>query len=152
MANIVELLDFKCEASIPGMFPTVGSVAPNNTIIQEKVKEYRDKYEKKYLEYFFALDPESKDSFLANSSEVEKLKPAIVNYIAYYYLRNDTVANTPIGAIIKQGENGRKTNNTSRLCKLFNEAVKITRDTYTSYFKKTCPINEIFKPINEFNL
>lgn len=152
MANIVELEDFKCEASIPGMFPAAGTVSPNNIIVQEKVNEFIDKYEKKYLEFFFALDPESKDSFLSNSSEVEKLKPAIVNYIAYYYLRNDTVANTPIGAIIKQGENGRKTNNTSRLCKLFNEAVKITRDTYTSYFKKTCPINEIFKPINEFNL
>lgn len=152
MANIVKLEDFKCEASIPGMFPAAGTVSPNNIIVQEKVNEFIDKYEKKYLEFFFALDPESKDSFLSNSSEVEKLKPAIVNYIAYYYLRNDTVANTPIGAIIKQGENGRKTNNTSRLCKLFNEAVKITRDTYTSYFKKTCPKNEIFKSINEFNL
>jgi hypothetical protein len=151
MANIVELEDFKCEATIPGMFPAVGSLSPNNVVIQEKVKEFRDKYEKNFLNYFFDNDPDSKVTFLSNTSEVEKLKPAIVNYIAYYYLRNDTVANTPIGAVIKQGENGRKTNNTPRLCKLFNEAVKISRDTYISYFKKSCPINEIFKPLNEFN-
>lgn len=151
MANIVELEDFKCEASIPGMFPAAGTVAPNNVVIQEKVKEFRDKYEKKYLEFFFEMDPESKDQIISNSEFVKKIKPAIVNYIAYYYLRNDTVANTPIGAVIKQGENGRKTNNTPRLCKLFNEAVKISRDCYISYFKKSSPINEIFTPINEFN-
>lgn len=152
MANIVELEDFKCEATIPGMLPAAGSLSPNNIVIQGKVKEFRDKYEKKYLEYFFELDPDCKEQFISNSEFVETIKPAIVNYIAYYYLRNDTVANTPIGAVIKQGENGRKTNNTSRLCKLFNETVKISRDIYISYLKKSCPINEIFKPINEFNL
>ena len=151
MANIVELEDFKCEASIPGMFPTAGTVAPNNIVIQGKVKEFRDKYEKTFLNYFFDNDPDSKATFLSNTSEVEKLKPAIVNYIAYYYLRNDTVANTPIGAVINQGENGRRTNNSQRMCKMFNDAVKITQETYTSYFKKSCPTNEIFKSINEFN-
>ena len=40
MSNIVELTDFKCEAAIPGLFATAGSVAPNNIVIQNKVIEF----------------------------------------------------------------------------------------------------------------
>lgn len=152
MSNIVELTDFKCEAAIPGLFATAGSVAPNNIVIQNKVIEFRDKYEKRYLDLFFEGNEATKEDVIENEAFRDAIRPAITNYITYWYFRDTTVSNTPIGATIKQGENSRRTSNSQRMALLFNEAVEIGKEVYETYYYRPYPNNEIFKRINIYNL
>lgn len=152
MSYIVELSDFKCEAAIPGLFATAGSVAPNNIVIQNKVTEFRDKYEKRYLDLFFEVNEAKKEDLIAQEAFRDAIRPAITNYIAYWYFRDTTVSNTPIGATIKQGENSRRTSNSQRMALLFNEAVEIGKEVYETYYNRPYPNNEIFCKINIYNL
>lgn len=161
MASIVGFSDFKCEAQIPSLIQNVGAADVANNVIQTKVQQYIDKYESKFIDLFFELFEDQKAAFVANVNAVEKnalltalqnvLKPAIANYVSYWYQRNESVSNSGIGAILKQGENSKRTNNGTRLCKIFNESVDIARKEHLSYFGIMYPKNEIFTHINNFN-
>lgn len=151
MSNIVKLEDFRCEAAIPGLFPVAGTVSPNNVVIQNKVNEFIEKYEKRFLDLFFENEA-TKQDLIENEGFCELIKPAIVNYIAYWYLRDTTAQNTPIGATIKQGENSKRVSNSQRLVQLFNEAVEINKTVFEIYYYRPFPDNELFYKINTFNL
>lgn len=149
---IVEFSDFKAEASIPDLFPEIGTEEEVNTATQRELQVFIDKYEPMYLFQFFGNEeavaelyeyfklPDELQSDKNKNNLIKSLKSIIPNFIAFYWFRNETVQNTGIGGVIPQGQNSKMTNNFDRSVNVFNEMVDESRKLFVKYFNKDFPI------------
>lgn len=135
---IVSLSDFKAETRIPALFPTIGNNDTLNDVRQERVLEFIEKYEPKYLYAFLGFSktkelydyydlPENEKTDKEKNNLIKALKLTIPYFISYYVFIDDGDKNTENGAIVLKFENATKTNNMRRLVLLWNEMVSMTK-------------------------
>lgn len=162
---ILDIGDFRGEASIPGMMPAMGSVGPNNGVVQANVREFIAKYEPKFLLMFYGWDADKADAleeYASLSSDrrtsrsrnrlLSALKEPLSYYVAFYYFRHCTVANTPIGGMVCQGENGVRNNTSAQTVRLWNDMADRCLEIYRNELREEPPLTEVFEHVNEMNL
>lgn len=162
---IITTDDFKGEAGIPGMIPALGTVGPANEVMRSRVQAFIDRYEPKFLLMFYGGDAEAADALLEYAAKpesartsrsrnalLEALKEPLARYVAFHFLRHCTVANTTIGGVAQQGENGRRDNTSELTLRLWNGMADDCRDIYSSLIGGSCPQTEIFEHVNALNL
>lgn len=157
---IVSLSDFKVEASIPGLLPTIGNFDISNDVRKEKVEEFIEKYERKYLVEFLGHEktvelyeyhnlPESEKDHKEINGLINSLKLTIPYYISYFLFIDDGDKNTENGAIVQKFENATKTGNMRRLVLLWNEMVGMTINIVNEFGVGN---KNAFKFQNQFNI
>ena len=162
---ILTVNDFKDEAQIPGMFPAAGTASPNNLVVQERVQGFIAKYEPDFLLKFFNMDrgraealeeysgrPEAERTDDLMNRLVEALKAPLSHYVAFHYLRHQTVTPTRIGGVVMQGENGRVTSNSSLCMLLWNQMREMCIAVYAELLGGEHPETEVFRMVNDLNL
>lgn len=162
---ILTISDFKAEAQIPGLLPNVGTAAPNNLVVQERVNGFIEKYEPDFLLKFFGHDmerAEALEEYCGRPAEertdeqlnalVEAMKAPLSHYVAFHYLRHGTVSPTRIGGIVMQGENGRVAGNSSLCVLLWNQMRGMNIRIYNEILREVFPRTEIFRSVTDTNL
>lgn len=162
---ILTVNDFKVEAQIPGMFPAAGTASPNNLVVQERVQGFIAKYEPDFLLKFFNMDrgraealeeysgmPEAERTDDLMNRLVEALKAPLSHYVAFHYLRHQTVTPTRIGGVVMQGENGRVASNSSLCVLLWNQMCEMNIGIYEGILGGAVPATELFRMVTDTNL
>lgn len=162
---ILTIKDFKFEAAVPGLFPALGSVSPNNQVVQAKVNSFIEKYEPLFLYLFFDGNrervselenyhnlPTEEQTNEQNNRLLAALKEPLSYYVAFYYFRNCVTTNTPIGGVVMQGENGTRVSTCTLNVQLWNQMCLMNRQIYAEILEKSYPNTEIFKTVNDMNL
>ena len=158
---ILGFSDFKVEAKIPGLLAATPTSSPHNTIVQEVVRSYIEKYEPLFLRQFFdtadeiasieeyASLPADQRTDEDKNELLADLKKSLSHYVAFYYFRSQT--NTPIGAVKLQGDNGERVSFTETLVLLWNQMVDNNVFIRKSLLSKNdVKKNDIFIKINTF--
>lgn len=167
--SIITPADFNAENSIGQREqPAVAS------LIQGFIDKYEPLFLKKllgidlYNEFVagLAADPiDAKWLYLRDDTEI---KPMLVNYIYYYYLRNQTTLSAGISEVKPKAENARPVSSVDKQVRAWNEMVLAVRpftlDTsvYPSYVRphfhlymywySGCPVSDIYFTINSLNI
>lgn len=163
MPTILRMDDFTLEARIPGLLPA-DPANPGNSVVYDIVEEYVGRYEEEFAEKFFPdiedyqslLDysqlPEHEQDDEEKNSNLSRLRFSISRYVAYWYNRNQT--NTGIGTVELGSENGRRTDPTELLVKLWNDMVscntRLFRDMYGNDAKPAG--DELFLRSNRYGI
>lgn len=162
---ILTIDDFKAEAQIPGLLPSVGTASPNNLVVRERVEAFISKYEPDFLLKFFGGDrerPQELEEYNGRPDEertdgllnalTEALKQPLSYYVAFHYLRHGTVTPTRIGGVVMQGENGRVASNSSLCVLLWNQMRGMNIRIYNDLLAEVFPMTEIFRTVTDTNL
>ena len=162
---IITTDDFRGEANIPGMAPALGTVGPANEVVRSRVQAFIDRYEPKFLRMFYGGDegkatalldyagkPEAARTSRSRNALLEALKEPLARYVAFHFLRHCTIANTPIGGVVQQGENGRRDNTSELTLRLWNGMADDCLAVHESLVGGEIPQTEIFEHVNALNL
>ena len=181
--SIIVPSDFKGENTIAQVAANVGGVT--NT-----VQVFIDKYEPKFLkellgttlalEFINGLIPVPVDpptdpityepidpKWTALRDETD-LKPMLIDYIYYWYIRNEVTSTAGMGEVKGKTDNATRTSSTDKLCRAWNEMSQMARffdlsttvypDFKRQYWRNVyswfygCGISDIFYPINNSNI
>lgn len=179
--SIITIADFRGEQNV---------AQQSNAGVRENVQGFIDKYEPIFLKKLLgsalanefvaglvpvpvepATDPvtfeptDPKWLFLRDDTD---LKPMLVDYVYYWYIRDQVTFTAGTGEVKAKNENSVRVSSVDKQVKAWNEMVSMARGfdldvaIYPDYTKPYwnrwhswdygCPVNEIYYPINSLNI
>jgi len=146
MASIIQPTDFIGQNNIP-----------NKTEVGENLKLFIDKYEPKFLtkllgaELYTELKDHATDArFVAL---LPYLKPAIVDYVYWFYLEDQNILNATSGAAKPKQQNSANASEYPKMVRAWNEMVEYNKETnkFLKDNETTYPEYTIVIPIWYYN-
>lgn len=135
--------DFKGQASIPALVNWAGQEEPANRVVRTSVEQLIDRVQYKWLEMALCTLGDTAAIigalYRANDGELDSehlrcaialLKRPLADFVSFQYHRTASVADTSIGGISLEGENGTRTDTVELQVSLWNDMVETLKDRF----------------------
>lgn len=169
--SIIVPNDFKGENTIAQVNGSVGGV---NSTLQGFIDKYEPKFLRELLgtvlanEFVAGLQEDPIPQKWIELRDETDLKPMLIDYVYYWYIRNEVTSTAGMGEVKGKTDNATRTSSSDKMCRAWNEMYMMARffdlstDIYPNFTRQYwrnyynwfygCGISNIFYPINGYGI